>query len=147
MQHNSMTAAIVLQFCTVEGFITALVDEFPRVLRKRREIFIACVCVVSYAIGLSNITQVILNMMRRYSCTNKTAGYRDFYYTLVFVLCRVASMCLNSSTITQPVGCVCSSWCSLSVSQSPGAMVSPFPVMLHCVCVLHCARPLHCTVL
>lgn len=37
---------------------------------------------------------------------------------------RVVSMCSSSLTITQPVECVCSSWSSLSVSQSLGAMVS-----------------------
>lgn len=96
---------------------------------------------VQYHTGTSDLNKADEAMMRL--CT--AAG--TYITHLCFSCVRVACMCLNSSTITQPAGCVCSSWCSLSVSQSPGAMVSHFCILLLCVCILHCAHPLHCIAL
>ena len=48
------------QFVAVEGFVTAIVDMFPRFLRKgnRREYFILLTCVLSFVLGLSMVTRV-----------------------------------------------------------------------------------------
>lgn len=50
----------LIQFVCVESLVTALVDMYPRVFRKknRREILILIVSVLSFFIGLIMLTEV-----------------------------------------------------------------------------------------
>lgn len=47
----------MLQFVGIEAFITVGTDLFS-VLSKRKEIFVAVYCIVSYLIGLTMVTRV-----------------------------------------------------------------------------------------
>ena len=52
----------LFQFVAIEGVVTAVVDLFPRFLRRgyRKELFTAFVCVIWFLIGLSMVTEVII---------------------------------------------------------------------------------------
>uniref|UniRef100_A0A1I8GGY3 Transporter n=1 Tax=Macrostomum lignano TaxID=282301 RepID=A0A1I8GGY3_9PLAT len=62
---------MVFFFCTVEGFITAVADEWP-LLRVHRKKFVLVLCMVSFVIGLSMVSTggaYVFNMFDSYAAS------------------------------------------------------------------------------
>ena len=76
------------QFCTVESFITGLVDEFPKFLRPRRIKFTLVIVAIHFLLGLSMITNggvYIFQLMDNFSASGVSL--------LVVVLCEIIGFC------------------------------------------------------
>ena len=46
------------QFAMMECVISGLSDEYPRYLRKYKEIFVLVMCCIAFLLGIPNVTQV-----------------------------------------------------------------------------------------
>lgn len=53
-----VTMGLGTTFCTIETVVTAIVDENPAFLKKRRVLMLTAVCVVSFLLGLPCAAQV-----------------------------------------------------------------------------------------
>lgn len=63
------------QFCTVESFVTGIVDEWPNFLRPKRKSFTLFVVVIHFILGISMITSggmYVFQLMDNFSASGIT---------------------------------------------------------------------------
>ena len=76
------------QFCTVEAFVTGIVDEYARYLRPRRKLFTLIVCLVSFALGIPLVMEggvYVFTLMDYFSASG--------FSLMTVVFCEIAGLC------------------------------------------------------
>lgn len=60
-----LTLGLDTQFAMFEAVVTGLVDEYPRFLKKRKELFIAFLCFLCFLLGIPMVMQVLWFLKHR----------------------------------------------------------------------------------
>lgn len=70
------------QFCTLEGLVSGIVDDWPDALRKHRKLFALVVCMVMFLLGLPMVTQggmYIFQLMDYYAASGIPLLFTVFF--------------------------------------------------------------------
>lgn len=75
------------QFCTVEAFVTGIVDEYAAYLRPRRKLFTLAVCLFSFALGIPLVMEggmYVFTLMDEFSASG--------FSLMTVVFCEIAGL-------------------------------------------------------
>lgn len=82
-----LTLGLDTQFAMFEAVVTGLVDEYPRVLKKRKELFIAFLCFLCFLLGIPMVMQGGMYVLNLY---NWQSGGVSLLFLALFEVVTVA---------------------------------------------------------
>ncbi|XP_067054469.1 sodium- and chloride-dependent GABA transporter 1-like isoform X3 [Acropora muricata] len=82
-----LTLGLDTQFAMFEAVVTGLVDEYPKVLKRRKELFIALLCLLCFILGIPMVTQGGMYILNLY---NTQAGGVSLLFLAFFEVVTVA---------------------------------------------------------
>lgn len=82
-----LTLGLDTQFAMFEAVVTGLVDEYPKVLKRRKELFIAFLCLLCFLLGIPMVTQGGMYVLNLY---NYQSGGVSLLFLALFEVLTVA---------------------------------------------------------